>query len=195
MTPTPSAASAARRTSDPYALQAEAFPAPGFTLSSDDVGADGTLPSACYARGGGLSPALSWTGLPPEAASLLITAFDADSPVPGGFWHWLLLDVPASAGGLPTGAGSPGGALPAGSRSWRNDLGSTGYCGVNPPPGTGTHRLFLAATALDVPHLDVPAAASAAMVHVLAIPHTVARAVLVATSTAPRSQQDTGNEE
>ncbi|WP_432571097.1 YbhB/YbcL family Raf kinase inhibitor-like protein [Kineococcus sp. SYSU DK005] len=166
---------------DPYAL---AFPAPVFSLSSPDVDERGELPRSAYAEEGDRSPALAWTDLPEGTRSVLVTAYDADAPVPGGLWHWVLTDVPATAGGLAAGAGSPGGAVP-GARALPNDLGRAGYSGVNPPAGTGVHRLFIAATALDVDHLDLPADASTALVHVLAIPHTLGRAVLVATSEAP----------
>jgi Raf kinase inhibitor-like YbhB/YbcL family protein len=166
---------------DPYAL---AFPAPAFTLTSTDVDERGQLPRSAYAEEGDRSPALTWTDLPEGTRSLLVTAYDADAPVPGGLWHWVLTDVPATAGGLAAGAGSPEGTVP-GATALPNDLGRAGYSGVNPPPGTGVHRLFIAATALDVEHLEVPTGASTALVHVLAIPHTLGRAVLVATSTAP----------
>nr|WP_269205416.1 YbhB/YbcL family Raf kinase inhibitor-like protein [Motilibacter aurantiacus] len=145
----------------------------------------GALPRATYARHGGQSPALTWHDLPEGTRSLLLTAYDADAPVPGGLWHWLLADVPATAGGLPAGAASPGGSLPAGARPLVNDLGEKRFSGVNPPPGTGTHRLFVAATALDVEHLELPDGVSTAMLHILAIPHTLGRAVLVGTSQAP----------
>jgi Raf kinase inhibitor-like YbhB/YbcL family protein len=166
---------------DPYAL---AFPAPSFSLSSTDVRDGDELPRSAYAEEGDRSPALSWTGLPEGTRSLLVTAYDADAPIPGGLWHWVLTDVPATADGLAAGAGSPDGTVP-GATALPNDLGRAGFSGVNPPPGTGVHRLFIAATALDVDHLEVPAGASTALVHILAIPHTLGRAVLVATSQAP----------
>ncbi|MDP9793829.1 Raf kinase inhibitor-like YbhB/YbcL family protein [Catenuloplanes nepalensis] len=156
---------------DPYAI---AFPAPAFTLRSDDFAADGPLPAFAYAAHGAESPSLTWDGLPSGARSLVVTAFDADAPVPGGLWHWAVKDVPPAAGGLGRGAGEGSPLV--------NSLGTTGYAGVNPPPGTGTHRLFICATALDVPTLDVPAGASLALLNILMIPHTVGRAILVGTS-------------
>jgi phosphatidylethanolamine-binding protein (PEBP) family uncharacterized protein len=68
-----------------------------------------------------------------------------------------------------------------------NDLGEVGYSGVNPPPGTGTHRMHLCVTALDIPTLDVPDRASLAMLNILMISHTLGRAVLVGTSHAPEA--------
>lgn len=166
----------------PYAL---AFPATEFDLRSDDFDNGGPLPAACYNTDAGAnrSPALAWSGLPEGARSLVVTAFDADAPIPGGLWHWVVKDVPAAAGSL---AGASGGTdLPDGAVTLTNDLGQAAYSGVAPPPGTGTHRLFVCATALSVDHLDVPEGTSLAMLNILMIPHTVGRAVLVGTSDAP----------
>jgi phosphatidylethanolamine-binding protein (PEBP) family uncharacterized protein len=68
-----------------------------------------------------------------------------------------------------------------------NDLGQRGYSGVNPPPGTGAHRLHLCVPALDVPALDVPDGARLAMLNILMISHTLGRAVLIGTSQAPEA--------
>ena len=158
-------------TYDPYAL---AFPAPAFTVTSTDVTDGGALPDSAY-QPRNESPELSWGPLPEGTRSLVVTAFDADAPIPGGLWHWAVKDIPATLSGLAHGGGA-GTALV-------NDLGSTGYAGVNPPPGTGTHRLFICVTALAVESLEVPEDASRALLNITLIPHTLGRAILVGTST------------
>ncbi|WP_211275656.1 YbhB/YbcL family Raf kinase inhibitor-like protein [Actinoplanes rectilineatus] len=162
---------------DPYAL---AFPAPAFTLSSREFAAGGALPLTAYAGddGPGESPELTWSALPQGTRSVVVTAFDADAPIPGGLWHWAAVDIPAGRGGLEHGAGAVLPALP-------NSLGVAAWSGVKPPPGTGVHRLFVCATALSVEHLDLPPGASPAMLQIVMIPHTLGRAILVGTSTAP----------
>ena len=166
---------------DPYAL---AFPASAFPVSSKDFEAGGALPASAYASEStpGESPELSWGPLPEGTRSLVVTAFDADAPIPGGLWHWVVKDIPSTVSGLASGAGSD---LPPGAIHLTNDLGVTGWSGVNPPPGTGTHRLYLCVTALDVDVLDVPDGASLAMFNILLIAHTLGRAVLVGTSQPP----------
>ncbi|MEY9939017.1 Raf kinase inhibitor-like YbhB/YbcL family protein [Streptacidiphilus sp. MAP5-52] len=175
----------AKETPVPYNPYDLAVPARAFTLTSSDFPARGELPSSAYNTEGGAneSPALAWTDLPEGTRSLAVAAFDADAPIPGGLWHWAVKDIPASLPGLPRGAGRPGGAHPG--APLPNDLGQAGYSGVNPPPGTGTHRLYICATALDVPTLDVPEGASLAMFNILMIPHTLGRAILTGTSQAP----------
>jgi hypothetical protein len=54
---------------------------------------------------------------------------------------------------------------------------------VKPPPGTGTHRLFIAVTALSVETLELPENASLAMLNIAMIPHALGRAILIGTST------------
>lgn len=116
---------------------------------------------------------------------MVVTGFDPDAPIPGGLWHWAVKDLPADVPGLPRDAGRVGGQhLPPHSVALVNDLGVAGYSGVNPPPGTGTHRLVLAVTALDVETLDLPDGASLALVNITMIAHTLGRALLTGTSQA-----------
>ncbi len=172
-------------TIDPYAL---AFPASEFALSSTDVAPGAPLPAACFntVSGANQSPELTWGPLPEGTRSVVVTGFDPDAPIPGGLWHWAVKDIPAAVPGLPRDAGRVGGRhLPAGSVALVNDLGVAGYSGVNPPPGSGTHRLVLAVTALDAEVLDLPAGASLAVLNIAMITHTLGRALLVGTSQAP----------
>jgi Raf kinase inhibitor-like YbhB/YbcL family protein len=169
---------------DPYAL---AFPAAAFTLTSADFTDGGPLPASAWNEpGANRSPHLSWGLLPEGTRSLVITAFDADSPIPGGLWHWAVKDVPATGSALAANAGAAGGAkLPEPAVALVNDLGRAEYSGSQPPPGTGTHRMFICATALDVDSLELPDGASMALLNILLIPHTLGRAVITATSQAP----------
>ena len=170
----------------PYNPYEIAIPTRAFELSSPDFTDGGSLPSTAWSSDvtPGTSPALTWGPLPESALGVLVTVFDADAPVPGGFWHWAVI-VPAAAGRLTAGAGAPDGShLPPASTTLPNSFGVSGYVGAQPPAGTGVHRYFIAATALDVTSLDRPAETSLAMLHAAIIPHTLGRAVIVATATA-----------
>lgn len=109
---------------------------------------------------------------------MLVTVFDPDAPVPGGFWHSLAV-IPARGSGLAAGE------MPEGGRGLANSFGSTEYVGANPPVGTGTHRYFVAVTALSLAVDEVPDDVSQAMLHAVIIPATLARGVAVATADAP----------
>ncbi|MFD4671260.1 YbhB/YbcL family Raf kinase inhibitor-like protein [Lentzea sp. NPDC058450] len=166
----------------PYAL---AFPAPAFTLTSPDFSPGEALPESAHAteHAPGASPALRWHGFSAEARSFVVTAFDPDAPIAGGLWHWLAKDVPGDVTALEPDAGAPDDdTFPGVVLS--NSLGVDGYSGVNPPPGTGRHRLYLCVTALSVATLDTPPHVSPALLQILMLPHTVGRALLTGTSEA-----------
>ena len=103
---------------DPYDL----LPATAsFTVTSDDVTDGAPLKDDQVAALGNTSPQLSWSGAPEGTQSYVVTCFDPDAPTPSGFWHWVLVDVPADVTSLDTGAAS--GTLPSGSFHVRNDGG------------------------------------------------------------------------
>jgi Raf kinase inhibitor-like YbhB/YbcL family protein len=160
-------------TPDPYDLLP---PVPAFTLTSDDV-AEGQPIDPRFAHGsaGGqnVSPQLAWTGFPDATASFVVSCFDPDAPTPSGFWHWVVVDVPASVTGLARGAD-----LPAGAFCVRNDFGSRDYGGPAPPPGDRPHRYLFVVHAVDVAHLDVTTDSSPTVVAFNLAFHTLARALL-----------------
>ncbi len=161
---------------DPY----EALPAvPTFDLTSDDVRTGSTLDEP-FVGDDALSPHLAWDGVPDGTRSILVTCFDPDAPSPRGFWHWAVVDLPAALTELPRGAGSPRSTLlPRGAYQLTNDAGTTGYTGAWPPRGDRTHRYFFAVHALDVENLPTDVATEPGDVQHAAVPHTLARAVLV----------------
>lgn len=154
-------------------------PVPSFDLISDDV-ADGETLTTPLTAAENVSPHLSWSGFPAGTASFLVTCFDPDAPNMPGYWHWAVVDVPATTVTFPRGAGAPDGALlPHGAFQLTNDYGFAGYVGAWPPPGDRTHRYFFAVHALDVAHLAVDPSTAPADAAAAAVPHTLARGVVV----------------
>ena len=153
------------------------------TLTSADLRDGGTVPpvhvyDAAGCTGGNLSPALAWSGAPAATRSYAVTVHDPDAPAAGGFWHWVVYDIPASVAALPRGAGSAGTSrLPPGTRQARSDFGDAAYDGPCPPAGP-PHRYDLTVSALDVGSLNLPPGASPAQVSFQLRTHTLASARL-----------------
>ncbi len=101
-------------------------------------------------KGTNVSPALRWTGAPAATKSFALTVWDPDAPVPGGWWHWVLIDIPSSTTSLAAGVGSTNpNAMPAGSVEGMTSFGKPGYGGPCPPVGSGAHHYIFTLYALD----------------------------------------------
>jgi Raf kinase inhibitor-like YbhB/YbcL family protein len=114
--------------------------------------------------GGNRSPHLRWSGAPEGTRSFALTCFDPDAPTGSGFWHWVVVNIPAGVSELALGAGSSGGSLPAGALQTRTDVGRPGYAGPCPPPGHGPHHYVFTLFAVNSEQLPVGEDTSAAVV-------------------------------
>lgn len=125
-------------------------------IQSDAFSHGGDIPSRYTCQGDDVSPALHWSGLPPDTRALALIVDDPDAPDPAAprmTWvHWVLYDLPADSSGLPEAVTQ----LPPGSREGLNDWHRTGYGGPCPP--IGRHRYFFKLYALKRPlgDLDQP---------------------------------------
>jgi Raf kinase inhibitor-like YbhB/YbcL family protein len=105
--------------------------------------------------GDNISPEITWSGVPASAKSLALVVWDQDAPVSGGFYHWVILNVPVGAKSLAEGAGNPTSQrAPAGSVQLFNDWGEAGYGGPC-PPGHSRHRYHFILYALGTAQLPV----------------------------------------
>jgi Raf kinase inhibitor-like YbhB/YbcL family protein len=142
-------------------------------LSSNSFKEGATLPmdhilSADYGfgtAGGNKSPHLAWTGAPAGTKSFAVHCFDPDAPTGSGFWHWVVVNIPADVHELKLDAGNPKASLlPKGALQTRTDFGKAGYGGPAPPPGHGAHRYVFTVFAVKEASLPVDADTSAAIV-------------------------------
>lgn len=158
---------------NPYELLPEVA---SFSVTSTDVTDGAPLKDDQVADRGNTSPQLSWSGAPEGTQSYVVTMFDPDAPTPSGFWHWVLVDVPADVTSLASGAAS--GELPGSAFHVRNDTGEAGFAGAAPPQGDQVHRYYVVVHAVSEPTLGVDADASPAVVSFNLAFTTLGRAVI-----------------
>lgn len=159
---------------------AVATAAANMQLRSSDFSPGAAIPVRAMASdcgGANRSPALSWSGAPKTTKSFALILHDADAPIAGGFYHWVVYNLPATAQGLP-----PAVKLAA------NQLGVTsagkpGYFGPCPPPGPVHHYTFTL-YALDVTKISAETPPTAPQLERRIAGHIVARAVLEGTETS-----------
>ena len=150
-------------------------PVPSFTVTSDDVQDGQPLKDDQVAAKGNSSPQLSWSDVPEGTKSFVVTCFDPDAPTPSGFWHWVLVDLPADVASLDAGAAS--GDLPGNAFHCRNDTGEKGFAGAAPPEGDQVHRYFFVVHAVQE-SLGVDSDASPAVVSFNLAFKTLGRAIV-----------------
>ena len=149
-------------------------------LSSSAFAPGGEIASLHTCEGEDVSPALTWSGVPESAESLVLIVDDPDAPDPKAprmTWvHWVLYNIPMTATGLLEGIAAD--KLPPGTREGQNDWKRTGYGGPCPP--IGRHRYFHKLYALDtvLPDLGTP---TKAQVEKAMEGHVLAKAELMGT--------------
>ena len=159
--------------------------AAGFTLKSPDLRHNTTIREAQVfngfgCSGGNVSPALRWTNPPKGTKSFALQVHDPDAPTGGsGWWHWVVINLPADTRELPADAGrTDGSGLPAGAQQITTDFGAPGWGGPCPPAGDKPHRYNFTLHALKVEKLDVPKDAKASLVGFMVNANSIGKATL-----------------
>jgi len=166
-------------------LATSAANAAGFTLSSADIKANGSISNKHVFKGFGcegdnVSPALAWSGAPKGTKSFALLVHDPDAPTGGaGWWHWVAYNIPADATAVAQGAGAADGAnLPKGTVQGKTDFGAPGWGGPCPPVGHGSHHYNFTLHALKVDKLDIPDGATASLVGYMVNANSIGKAKL-----------------
>jgi Raf kinase inhibitor-like YbhB/YbcL family protein len=130
----------------PLLMQTDAFP-------------DGGVIPIKYARAGeNVQPGFRFSNAPESTVSYAIIFHDLDVAIGGNtddVVHWIVWNIPASAGGIPEGG------LPEGAVQGRNLMGQNSYFGPGAPPGPRDHHYVFELYALNA-MLDLPPTAGRA---------------------------------
>jgi Raf kinase inhibitor-like YbhB/YbcL family protein len=155
-----------------------------FSVTSSDLRANHMMGktqefSGFGCSGANQSPQLSWSNAPLGTKSFAITVYDPDAPTGSGWWHWLVVNLPATTTSLASNASVTG--LPAGALQTRTDFGAHEYGGACPPAGHGVHHYQHTVWALKVDKLDLTADASGALVGYYLNANALGKTTLTAT--------------
>lgn len=122
------------------------FQLPQLVVESDAFDDGGIVPQKYAGRGDNVQPGFTFSNAPESAESYAIIFHDLDVALNGGtddVLHWVVWNIPASAGGIPEGG------LPDGAVQGRNIAGQNAYFGPGAPPGPRYHHYVFEIYALD----------------------------------------------
>lgn len=140
-----------------------------------EPGSEIPAPNTCL--GPDLSLPLTFTDVPINAQSLVVTLEDTD--IMPAQTNWVVFNIPADTPGLLEGS------LPAGAVEGLNGQNKIGYSGPCPKDFQGIHHYSIKLYALDS-NLDLPSGADKVTVKHAMRGHILEQAELTATSTAPK---------
>lgn len=142
--------------------------AQNFVASSPDIANGQAIPQKFAFKGFGctgnnISPSITWNNPPVGTKSFAVTVHDPDAQTGGaGFWHWVVINVPASARSIEQGTGNASShSLPEGAQQIATDFGTPGWGGPCPPTNEPAHRYNFTVYALKVDKLSLPGNATA----------------------------------
>lgn len=104
-------------------------------ISSPVFSALEAIPKRYTSDGENVSPPLQWSKVPPETKQLVLICHDPDAPLPFGFTHWTLYNIPPDVTEIAEGEGSK-------YTEGANSSLSNGYTGPAPPEGHGVHHYY-----------------------------------------------------
>ena len=132
-----------------------------------------TIPQRYTSDGTNISPTLQWEKIPPQTKQLALICHDPDAPLPFGFTHWTIYNIPADVQAIAEGEGNK-------YTEGLNTFGSNGYTGPAPPEGHGVHHYYFWLYALDRA-LDLKAGLSREELLEASADYVIAQARLVGT--------------
>ena len=118
------------------------------------------------------SPELSWIDAPASTKSFALIVHDPDAPHEEGFYHWLVLNIPADKTFL-----NEGETIESPMEETINSFGFYDYGGACPI--TGEHRYTFTVYALDVEKLKIEKDTPPSLVERMVLRRTIAKTTLM----------------
>ncbi len=137
LTRTSHAAFASANTLHPFTITSPSFRDGGPLSQRNEINRFGCT-------GSNISPELDWKNVPTGTKSFVMLMSDYDAPIAGGFHHWIVYNIPASARELEGNH-----AFTEGTTSF----GFIGYGGPCPPPTGETHHYLFLLYAINIAHV------------------------------------------
>jgi Raf kinase inhibitor-like YbhB/YbcL family protein len=147
-------------------------------VGSNDIFAGHAIPKVFMARecgGKNRSPSLAWSGEPHGTASFAIVMHDSDAPIPGGFYHWVLYNLPSRTHRLEPDV------KVAADQLGQTSAGRSEYHGPCPPHGPA-HHYTITVYALDLSRVSAATPLTGSELERSIDGHVLARGVLEATA-------------
>ncbi len=121
-----------------------------FRLSSPDFEDNGPMPdrnayNSAGCHGQNIAPVLTWDNAPAETQSFALLVNDMDTPIAGGFHHWVVYNIPAAVRTLEGNASFEEGTT---------SMNTHAYFGPCPPPTGQPHHYIFTLYALKVDHVQ-----------------------------------------
>lgn len=142
--------------------------AQALTINSSDIKPNSKWPNKHIfndfgCKGKNISPQISWADAPEGTKSFAFTIYDPDAPTGSGWWHWLVVNIPATQKELPTNFGAQNNfKLTNDILQIRNDFGMFKFGGSCPPKGDKVHKYIFTIYALKTDKLDLSENSTAA---------------------------------
>ena len=162
-------------------LTATTLMAGNFTLESNDLKGQLTKTqefNSFGCSGENKSPELHWSNAPKGTKSFALTIYDPDAPTGSGWWHWIVVNIPAKTTQIKTNASTLK-TLPKNSIETMTDFGVASFGGACPPKGDKAHGYIVTLYALDTDKLDVTAKSDSALVGYMIHSHTIEKTSLI----------------
>lgn len=98
--------------------------------------------------GGNAIPEINWSDIPDKAKYMAVTIYDPDAPTGGGWWHWVISNIPAEKFDSIN-ASNYDEVVKSGAMETVTSFGQAGYGGPCPPEGDVPHRYVFKVYALE----------------------------------------------